>query len=110
MIEYHADVKQELIDIIAIANRGESFSLTDRQLTMLFYWTRNKDKPEFRFVKEAFPNDQFINNKKARAKKKKTAKEIKKSKVKVKKAKAGAKKFKGAKKGSEPSNESKNGE
>lgn len=82
MTEYHDDVKQELINIIAIANKGESFSLTDRQLTMLFYWARNKDKSEFKFVKEAFPNDPFINNKKAKKIKKQTsAKKIKKDKV-----------------------------
>lgn len=84
MISYHDDVKQELIDIIAIANKGESFSLTDRQLTMLFYWARNKDRPEFKFIKEAFPNDLFINGKKAKAdktKKQKSAKKVKKSKT-----------------------------
>lgn len=89
MITYHDDVKQELIDIIAIANKGESFSLTDRQLTMLFYWARNKDKPEFKFIKEAFPNDPFINNKKAKAKKQKPAKKVKKSKTATIKKKEG---------------------
>lgn len=92
MTVYPDDLKQELIDIIAIANKGENFSLTNRQLTMLFYWARNKDKPEFKFVKEAFPNDPFINNKKAKArnaKKQKSAKKAKKSKTATTKKKEG---------------------
>lgn len=99
MVGYHDDVKQELIDIIAIANKGESFSLTDRQLTMLFYWARNKDRPEFKFIKEAFPNDLFINGKKAKAKKQKSAKKAKKGK-----------KATGKKTGGNASDESKGGE
>lgn len=51
-MEYPKEVQDEIISIIEKISAG--ISLDDREVIMLFHYARNKDNPEYQFVKDYF--------------------------------------------------------
>ena len=52
-MEYDDYYKKELIDIIELANTN-SAALTDVQVTILFYWVRHINDPEYEWVPDKY--------------------------------------------------------
>lgn len=68
---YSNDLQQEFISIIekATLNNSTYRTFSNREAIMLFYWMRNKDKPQFNFVMEHFNNKTISTKKRYNSKK-----------------------------------------
>lgn len=49
-IEYSEDLKKEFLDIIEKSYAGKT--LSNREISMLFFWTRHMDEPRFDFAEK----------------------------------------------------------
>lgn len=74
-IEYSEDLKKEFLDIIEKSYAGKT--LSNREISMLFFWTRHMDEPRFDFAekyrhpRKAAKKDRSKSRPKSKAKKEK---------------------------------------
>lgn len=48
MVEYSDELKQKFLDVINKANRQAT--LTNAEASMLFFWKRHAEEPQFKFA------------------------------------------------------------